>query len=309
VNRVRPQDLKVGLYIPNGDGSMTTTAKHWNDILELSVAAEHAGLDSVWVADHMIFDFPNVEIQGRWECWTVLAAIAQATSRVEIGPLVSCLGFRNPALLAKMAETVDEISGGRLILAVGAGWHEPEFTTYGFPFDHRASRFEESFEVIYRLIRDGEVDFTGTYVSAPSCKLRPRGPRNGALPILVGTDGPRLLKLTAKYADGWNTTWSRSVDEVLPRIEALDAACDDIGRDPATIGRSCCVHLDLPEAEGVWMHTGLVPPTPRNTSQAAEFLASYADAGIDHVMLWLDPCTVDAVEQAGEVVRRLRGGR
>jgi alkanesulfonate monooxygenase SsuD/methylene tetrahydromethanopterin reductase-like flavin-dependent oxidoreductase (luciferase family) len=309
VEPVSPQNLKVGFYIPHGDGSMTTTAKHWSDILELSLAAEQAGLDSVWVADHMIFDFPDVEIQGRWECWTVLAAIAQATSRVEIGPLVSCLGFRNPALFAKMAETVDEISGGRLILGVGAGWHEPEFTTYGFPFDHRASRFEESFDIVRELIRNGEVDYTGQYVSAPNCKLRPRGPRNGALPIMVGTDGPRLLKLAAKYADGWNTTWSRSVDEVLPRIAALDAACDDMGRDPATIGRSCCVHLDLPDAEGVWMHTGLVPPNPRTISQAAEFLASYADAGVDHVMLWLDPCTVDAVVQVGQVVARLRGGR
>src|SRR5680860_494369 len=188
---VNPAELKVGLYIPNGDGSMTTTARHWSDILQLSVAAEAAGLDSVWVADHMIFDVPHVEIQCLWECWTSLAAIAQATSTVEIGPLVSCAGFRNPALLAKMAETVDEISGGRLVLGLGAGWHEPEFTTYGFPYDHRASRFEESFEIISQLIRKGEVDFTGEFVSAPGCTLRPRGPRGGAMPIMVGTDGPR----------------------------------------------------------------------------------------------------------------------
>ena len=305
---VSPQNLKVGLYIPNGDGSMTTTARHWSDILRLSVAAEAAGLDSVWIADHMIFDFPDVEIQGRWECWTILAAIAQATATVEIGPLVSCVGFRNPALLAKMAETVDEISGGRLVLGLGAGWHEPEFTTYGFPYDHRASRFEESFEIIRQLIRSGEVDFTGTFVSAPNCKLRPRGPRAGKIPIMVGTDGPRLLKLTAKYADEWNTTWSRSVAEVLPRLAALDAACDIMNRDPATITRSCCVYLDFPGAVGVWTAAGMQTPNPLNVKQAADVLVSYADAGVDHVMLWLDPCTTGAVELAGEAVKLLRTG-
>ncbi|CAN5888373.1 LLM class flavin-dependent oxidoreductase [soil metagenome] len=306
---VSPQNLKVGLYIPNGDGSMTTTARHWNDILELSVAAEAAGLDSIWVADHMIFDFPDVEVQGRWECWTLLAAIAQATSSVEIGPLVSCAGFRNPALLAKMAETVDEISGGRLILGLGAGWHEPEFTTYGFPYDHRASRFEESFEIIRQLVRTGEVDYTGEYLSATNCKLRPRGPRAGTMPIMVGTAGPRLLKLAAKHADGWNTTWTRSVEEVRPRLAGLDAACDIMQRDPATIGRSCCVYLDLPGAEGVWTATGTATPNPLNVKQTAEFLVSYADAGVDHLMLWIDPCTVEAIGLAGEAVQLLRGGR
>jgi alkanesulfonate monooxygenase SsuD/methylene tetrahydromethanopterin reductase-like flavin-dependent oxidoreductase (luciferase family) len=303
---VDPARLKVGLNIPNGDGSMTPTAHRWSDVLSFAVAAERSGLDSVWVADHMIFDFPEAEIQGRWECWTILAAIAQATSRVEIGPLVSCVGFRNPALLAKMAETVDEISGGRLILGLGAGWHEPEFTTYGFPFDRRASRFEEAFEIINGLIRNGQVHFNGQYASAPNCYLRPRGPRNGRMPIMVGTDGPRLLELAARHADIWNTTWSRSVEEVAPRLAALDVACDNTGRDRDSIVRSCCVFLDLPGAVGVWLNGKVSMPKPMSTSEAAEFLAGYAAAGVEHIMLWTDPFTVEAIEQAGEVVALLR---
>ncbi|CAN5553379.1 LLM class F420-dependent oxidoreductase [soil metagenome] len=303
---VNPQALKVGLYIPNGDGTMSPTAKRWKDVLALTVAAESAGLDSVWVADHMIFDYPDTPIQGRWECWSVLAAMAQATTRIEIGPLVTCAGFRNPALLAKTAETVDEISNQRLVLGLGAGWHEPEFVSYGFPYDRRASRFEEQFQIIYNLIRQGHVDFTGEFESAPNCYLRPRGPRGATMPIMIGTDGPRLLKVAARYADIWNTTWTHSVDEVLPRIAALDAACDNVGRDPESIARSCCVFLDLDDAEGVWYSGGISTPNPRNVNQAAEFLASYAEAGISHVMLWLDPGTLDSVELAGEIVAALR---
>ena len=303
---VAPADLKVGMYISQGDGVWSQYAKHWDEILELALLAEQVGLDSVWISDHMIFDFDGVPIQGRWECWTILAAIAARTSAITLGPLVSCTGFRNPALLAKMAETVDEISHGRLVLGLGAGWHEPEFTTYGFPFDHRASRFEEAFAIIDGLITDGFVDYTGAYESAPNCYLRPRGPRNGDLPIMIGTDGPRLLELTAQKADGWNTNWTRTADEVEPRLQTLLTACDKNGRDPDTIGKSACVLLDLEGASGVWSPKGTSVPAPLSTTEAAERLASYAQVGIDHVMLWLDPDAPAGVEIAGQVVQALR---
>jgi alkanesulfonate monooxygenase SsuD/methylene tetrahydromethanopterin reductase-like flavin-dependent oxidoreductase (luciferase family) len=209
-------------------------------------------------------------------------------------------------LLAKIAETVDEISSGRLILGLGAGWHEPEFTTYGFPFDHRASRFEEAFTIICDLIRTGQTKFSGVYERAPDCEMRPRGPRNGRIPIMVGTDGPRLLRLAARHADLWNTTWTRSVEEILPRLEALDWACEAEGRDPDSIGRSACVHLDLPGAVGVWSPEGTTTPQPRSTDASAELLKSYADQGIGHVMIWLDPYTPAAVDGLGEAVQLLR---
>lgn len=213
---VDPRNLKVGLYLPNGDGLMSPGIHRWSDVLRLTRKTEDAGLDSVWVADHMIFRHEGHPTEGRWECWQMLGAMAAVTSRVEIGPLVCCMGFRNPALLAKIAETTDEISDGRLILGLGAGWHEPEFTSYGYPYDHRASRFEEGFKVLYDLIRTGESDFHGLYYTTDRAEMKPRGPRNGQIPIMIGTDGARMLQLTAKYANSWNTTWTRTVEEVLP---------------------------------------------------------------------------------------------
>lgn len=304
---VSPSDVKVGLYLPNGDGKMSPGIYRWGDVLRLAQKAEDAGLDSVWVADHMIFELDDHPTEGRWECWQMLAAIAASTSRVEIGPLVTCMGFRNPALLAKIAETTDEISNGRLILGLGAGWHEPEFTTYGFPFDHRASRFEEGFRILYDLIHEDTSTYHGIYHSTDGAVLRPRGPRKGAMPIMIGTDGPRLLRLTVEYADIWNTTWSHSVDEIQPRIDALDAACETAGRDPDSIGRSCCVFVDVAGAQGVYTQYGTSTPAPRSPREVAALIKSYADAGIDHLMVWLDPYTEAAIDQLAEGVRHHRG--
>jgi alkanesulfonate monooxygenase SsuD/methylene tetrahydromethanopterin reductase-like flavin-dependent oxidoreductase (luciferase family) len=307
VTPVSPADIKVGLYLPNGDGKMSPGIHRWTDVLRLAQKAEDAGLDSVWVADHMIFELHDSPTEGRWECWQMLAAIAASTSRVEIGPLVTCMGFRNPALLAKIAETTDEISNGRLILGLGAGWHEPEFTTYGFPYDRRASRFEEGFRILYDLIhQDGSTNH-GVFYTTDEAVVRPRGPRKGDLPIMIGTDGPRLLQLTAEFADMWNTTWTYSVEEVLPRIAVLDAVCAEVGRDPDTIDRSCCVFIDVDGAKGVYTQYGDGTPNPKTTDEVAAFIMSYAEAGIDHLMVWLDPYTEAAIDQLAEGVRRARG--
>src|SRR6476469_3537067 len=156
--------LKIGLDIPNGVGYMSGGLHSWADVLAFARAAETAGFDSIWVADHMLFRMQGeTETQGRWECWSLLAALAAVTTSVEIGPLVSCLSFRNPGLLAKIVETVDEISNGRLILAVGAGWHESEYAAFGFPYDHRTSRFEEGFAIVHGLLRADVSDFKGVY--------------------------------------------------------------------------------------------------------------------------------------------------
>jgi alkanesulfonate monooxygenase SsuD/methylene tetrahydromethanopterin reductase-like flavin-dependent oxidoreductase (luciferase family) len=297
-HQTRP--LKIGLYIPNGDGPMGNGVEHWRDVLLLARTAESVGFDSIWVADHTLFRFEGVPTHGRWECWSLLAALAAATSRVEIGPLVSCMAFRNPALLAKIAETVDEISGGRLILALGAGRHEPEFTSYGYPFDHRASRFEEGFQIVRDLIRTGQANFQGTYVAVNDFELRPRGPRPDGMPIMIGTNGARLLRLTAQYADSWNTTWLRHPHEVVPLREAVDAACEAVGRDPDTLERTACVFLDLPSYQGRWSWNDPQPPEPLQAEQAAERFRGFAREGVSHVMLWLDPCTVEGIEAFAE---------
>jgi alkanesulfonate monooxygenase SsuD/methylene tetrahydromethanopterin reductase-like flavin-dependent oxidoreductase (luciferase family) len=128
----------------------------------------------------------------------MLAALAEATQRVEIGTLVLCNSLRYPALLAKMATTADEVSGGRLILGVGAGWNEPEYQEFGLPFDHRVGRFAEALQILGPLLREGHVDFAGQYYHARNCDDVPRGPREAGPPLLVGSEGPRMLKLTAQ---------------------------------------------------------------------------------------------------------------
>lgn len=303
VARKRP--LRVGLYIPNGAGYMAHGVHRWSQILAFAQAAEHAGFDSVWVADHMLFRFPGEETQSRWEAWSLLSAIAASTTSIAIGPLVNCMSFRNPGLLAKMAETVDEISDGRLILAVGAGWHEPEYTAFGFPFDHRASRFEESFQILHDLLRTGRSDFQGTYYAVADCEVMPRGPRPNKIPLIGGTNGERLLRITARLADGWNTDWIGTPDAIPSLRDAVDRACAAEDRDPATLERSACVFVDLPDAAGRFPKVDPRAPGAQSHAQIRENLERYADEGLAEVMIWLDPNTTEAIAEFGEVLADL----
>ena len=203
--------------------------------------AEALGYDSLWFADHLLMKMPEVEPQGAWEAWSVLAALGAVTERIELAPFVTCTGYRNPSLIAKIAETVDEISSGRLILGIGAGWAEPEYRAFGFPFDHRVSRFEEGLRIVHGLLRHGRVDFVGRFHEARQCELQPRGPRPGGPPILIGSIGARMLDLLARYGDLWNAYFSHTKnrpDGVPPLRERVDAACRAAGRDPATVGRT-----------------------------------------------------------------------
>jgi probable F420-dependent oxidoreductase len=302
--------LKVGLYLTNGDGSMGGGHVRWADVLRMARKAEEVGFDSVWVADHFIFRFPGHEPMGRWEVWSLLSALAASTTRVEIGPLVDCMSFRNPAMLAKIAETVDEVSNGRLVLPVGAGWHEPEYTAFGFPYDHRVSRFEEGLQILHSLLKTGRATFHGRFEHVEECEIRPRGPRPNSIPLIVGSNGPRMLRLAATYADGWNTTWVMHPSELTPLTDALDAACNEVGRDPKTMSRSACAFVDLPSRTGRNLPTfrNDQAPAPRDPAGVANLLADYAAAGMEHVMLWLDPNTEAGVEEMGRALEILDRG-
>ena len=293
--------LKIGLYIPHGDGPANGGNARWRDVLRLARHAEAAGFDSLWLADHLLFRFPNQPAQGRWECWTLLAALAAATERIALGTLVSCLGFRNPALLAKIAATTDEIAGGRLILGLGAGWHEPEYAAFGYPFDHRVGRFADGLAIVHGLLRAGRADLDGRYLTAAGAELRPPGPRLGKIPILVGSNGERMLGLTARYADLWNANWTRSPDEIPPLRRTVDAACAAANRDPATLGRTASVLIDLPGRVGRGFGDDYAHPAPLSPAAIAAMVRGYADEGISHVMLWLDPSSpagIDAFKPA-----------
>ena len=199
-------------------------------------------------------------------------------------------GFRNPALTAKMADTLDEISDGRLILGLGAGYHELEYRQFGYPFDHRVSRFEEAIQIIHGLLKHGQVDFEGTYYTARECELRPRGPRPQGPPIMVGSPGQRMMRLTAQYADMWNGYYDDTLNRatgVAPLRERIDAACQAAGRDPATLARTASMQIVYPGGPigAPWP----VPPFSGTPEEIAEELRAYAREGISHVQVSLEP--------------------
>ncbi len=228
-----------------------------------------------------------------------------------LGPLVACTSFHNPAMLAKMATTVDEISGGRLILGLGAGWNETEYRAYGFPFDQRIARFEEAFTIVRTLLREGAIDFDGRFYQARDCELLPRGPRPGGPPLMVGSIGERMLRITLPYVDLWNVWFQdtgNAASGVPPLRARVDAVCGEVGRDPAAVARTVAVLVQLPG--GVGRASGGAPDQPvaplRGSAEAiAAGLAAYAAEGISAVQVVLDPITAPAVEAMGQVLEAL----
>jgi alkanesulfonate monooxygenase SsuD/methylene tetrahydromethanopterin reductase-like flavin-dependent oxidoreductase (luciferase family) len=306
VAQTRP--LKIGLLLPETEGQMNGETARWSDLLAMALKAEAVGFDSIWVTDHLIHRDRAAEV-GPWECWSLISALAAVTSRAEIGTLVLSTSFRNPAHLAKMADTADEISGGRLILGLGAGWNEPEYRAFGYPFDHRVDRFDEAMMIITELLRTGKVDFRGTYSEAIDCILRPRGPRPEGLPILVGTSGgTRMLKLAARYADAWNVwfkTFDNNVDLLAELLRSVDAACAEVGRDPDTLERTAALKIATgPHAPS----TMSVDPIEGSPGEIAAALRSFAEIGLGHVQLWLEPNTVTGIEAFAPVLELLDKG-
>jgi alkanesulfonate monooxygenase SsuD/methylene tetrahydromethanopterin reductase-like flavin-dependent oxidoreductase (luciferase family) len=289
--------LKIGIMLPESEREMAGDTAGWQDFLRMARTIESLGFDSLWFADHLLMTVEGHEPQGAWEAWSMLSAFAAITERITLAPFVCCTAYRNPALTAKIAETVDEISGGRVILGLGAGWAEPEYRAYGFPFDHRFARFEEAFTIIRSLIREGSADFTGTYYEAHQ-ELRPRGPRPEGMPLMVGTFGaPKMTRLIAEHADIWNV-WAQHTGNratgVAPLLEQLDAACHEIGRDPASLERTVAVMVDTPGAYG---RPGQAVPSLTGTpEELADEMRTYAALGISHVQLYPDPCTVAGIE-------------
>jgi alkanesulfonate monooxygenase SsuD/methylene tetrahydromethanopterin reductase-like flavin-dependent oxidoreductase (luciferase family) len=309
---LRPnRPLKIGINLPTVEGTLGGSTANWADLFTFAQRAETLGFDSLWVPDHLILAWQE-QTRGIWECWSLLAALAAVTSRVALGPLVACTAFRSPALLAKMADTVDEISGGRLIVGLGAGWNGPEDRAFGSPSDHRVDRFEEALQIIVPLLRTGHVDFEGKYYQARDCELRPRGPQPGGPPILIGAKGPRMLRLAATYADLWNAQGPmRRPEEIIPLRTSGDAACAEVGRDPVTLGRSASVAINLPMAQAQSVQRSSAQgeqPEPTSPEEIAEMLRSYARKGLSHVQLWLTPNTIASLEWFTAVLKLLDHG-
>lgn len=300
--------LKIGFILPQIEGRREGTTPGWSDILAAAQVAEDVGFDSLWLVDHLLYQFgPDDPPRGIWECWTLLSALAATTTRAELGTLVTCTGFRNPALLAKMADTVDEISGGRVILGLGAGYYELEYSSFGYPYDHRVSRFEEALRIIAPLLREGRVTFKGKYSSAEHCELRPRGPRPKGLPIMIGTGGERMLRLTAEHADAWNGWLVRGQnhpDAIPPLRERIDAACRDAGRDPATLARTATVMVD-PRPVATPSKTGPLAGAPE---EIADAFRGFAREGISHIQIASKVTRAADIEQFRPILEALDRG-
>jgi alkanesulfonate monooxygenase SsuD/methylene tetrahydromethanopterin reductase-like flavin-dependent oxidoreductase (luciferase family) len=294
--------VKVGLHLPE-----TERIAPWREIADICRTAEAVGFDSIWVPDHLLYRFPGEEPKGPWECWSILSAVAAITSRVEIGPLVLCTNFRNPGLIAKMAATVEEISGGRLILGLGAGWHQPEYEAFGFPYEERFGRFVEAFTIIRTLLRERQIDFSGRYFTLRDCEIRPFGPRPNGPPLMIGSRGPQMLAVTLPHVDAWNGwyAWTGNTVAGYERLhEEIDAAVAEAGRCATDVERTMAILLRLPGHDG--------PVDPRATviqgevDVMAEAVTSLARAGVGHVQVVLEPCTTVAVERFGRALELIR---
>ena len=298
--------MGTGVILPMAEDSAFGGTPHFSDILAMTRTAEDAGMDAVWIIDHLVFrPQPDSQFQlpadeedrGVWECFTTMAGLASATERIQIGSLVACTGFRNPGLVAKMTETIDDISGGRTILGLGAGWHEPEYEAFGYPFDHRVSRFEEAMAIIQPLLREGRVDYQGKFFQASDAINRPRGPRASGAPLLVGSNGRRMLRIIARYADAWNTVWHGDPDAVIAEMAAVDEACREVGRDPATLVRTAGGNIAMPG------YLGKRPdPIRGSDEEIAATILRFRELGIEHFVAGLDPCTPQTIEQFARVV-------
>jgi probable F420-dependent oxidoreductase len=301
--------LKVGVQLPEVEREV-----RWPELLDMIRALEDLGFDSIWLGEHLLYRWPDRPPRGPWEAWSMLAAIAAVTRRVEFGPLVACTAFHNPAVLAKQAATIDEISGGRLVLGLGAGWNETEFRAFGIPFDHRVDRFEEAFTIIRGLLQDGRVDFEGRFHSARDCELLPRPARPGGPPLLIGSNGPRMLRIAVPHVRAWNSWFAdfgNRPDGLAPLRARVDEACRDVGRDPAEIERTVAVMVRLPggggRIQGDYAQDA-PPPLEGSPAEMAEALRGFAREGIAHVQLVLDPITTDAIRAVAPVLRELDRG-
>ena len=298
--------LRVGVQLPEVEREVP-----FAEVLAMARAAEAVGLDSIWLGDHLLYDLP-VGPRGPWEVWTSLAAIAAVTERVLLGPLVASTSFHAPAMLAKLAATVDGIADGRLVLGLGAGWNRREYTAFGFPYDRRVDRFAEAFTIVRTLLAEGRVDFHGEFHHLQDCVLHPPSPRPGGPPLLIGSTGPRMLGLTLPYADAWNVWWSdfgntpEGFAAVKARVDGIAAGVDRGGRPP--VQATAAVYLQLPGGDGRPMGDypiGETQPLRGSPAELADHLRAFAAAGATHVQLVIDPITQASIESLADVLAAL----
>lgn len=299
--------LRIGVQLPEVERRVP-----WPELISMARAAEAVGFDSVWLGDHLLYDLPGGEMRGPWEVYTSLAALAAVTERVQLGSLVSSLGFHDPAMIAKMAATIDGISGGRFTLGVGSGWNEREYRAFGLPFDHRVDRFEEAYGLVRRLLAGETVTHTGTYYSLDRCLIDPPAVRAGGPLLMVGSNSPRMLSITVPTVHQWNVWWSiygNTPAGLAPVVADVRARTEAAGRNPDDVEATACVYVQVPGGTGRTMGdpsmAERVKPIVGNHAEVAEQLAAFADVGARELQLVVDPITQPAIEWLGGVLAEL----
>ena len=270
--------MRFGLALPHYDTSFEGRPATWDGIKRSAQTAEASGFHSVWVSDHFFLDWSKYggrsDARGSFECWTTLSALAGVTERVRLGSLTLCNDFRNPALFAKMAATLDLLSGGRVDIGLGAGWYEPEYEAAGIAFDRpgiRIERLGEAVEIISRLLEGEVLTYDGRHYKTSDALCRP-GPRQEPRPpIWIGGKGDKLLDTVARTADGWNWSWMGSLDTYKDRLTAATKACEHNDRDPVTLRRSVGVYLlaGTDEADAKRRFDRLMDRTPSGVLRGA----------------------------------------
>jgi alkanesulfonate monooxygenase SsuD/methylene tetrahydromethanopterin reductase-like flavin-dependent oxidoreductase (luciferase family) len=284
----------VGVQLPEVERVV-----RWTEARAIALAAEESGFESVWLGDHHLYRGGGHPERGPWEVWTQLAGLAAVTSRVRLGPLVAATAFHPPGLLARMAASIDEISSGRFVFGIGAGWNETEFRAFGFPFDRKVSRFEEAFEIVRRLLAGGSVTAGGAYAAVEDAVLLPPPARR--VPLMVGANGERMLRITLPHVDAWNTWYSphgNTVEGFAAANARVTALCEEVGRDPTEVRRSACVFVAVDGGRGERPHE----PAPIAPGELPERLRALAEVGADEFILVVDPITEESIRVLGSVL-------
>jgi probable F420-dependent oxidoreductase len=273
---------------------------HWPEYRALALAAEEVGFDGIYVGDHLLYRGDGRPERGPWSAWELLAALAAVTERVQLGPLVACAGFHPPAVLAKMAATITDISAGRFVLALGAGWNEAEFRAFGIPFDRRVARFEEAFAIIRGLLAGERVTLHGEFHTVDDAVLLPAAEHRTRL--MIGSNGPRMLRAALPHVDAWNT-WYEDYGNSAEGFAALNARISEAaraaGRAPEEITRSACAFVVLDRDAGERRVSDQVPPIEGSADAIAARIRELGEAGADEVILVVSPINERSIRTLG----------
>lgn len=303
--------MRIGLINQlNGRPGSTPPPPSWMSIHERATTAEQLGFDMFVFEDALLYRGEEAT-NGLWESVAIAGALAATTETIRLGQSVLNSPYRSPAHLAKIAETLDEISGGRYVLGIGAGNSpESDYRAFGFPVDHRYSRFEEAIQIVHALLKDGQVDFEGRFYSAKDAEMVLRGPRTQGPPINIAAGGPKMLRLAARYGDAWNWwTGAETLDQATERLrtltEDLDRACEAEDRDPETLERTLDLYSVVPgDFQGTAEDAGL--PLDKLVSgsyaEIVERLLALESLGFSEIRCDVWPRTIAALEAMKPIV-------